>query len=126
MTLVQFHLRAYFVASGALKLFMYDRVLALFAAVPYVTPTKGDDNVEAPAVDLTPHLTNTSLQLDRGDDGVRLLDELSGCHILSGDNMEHGVLFTPEDIEDLKMQMGAVLAETFKAAVEMPIYFQVR
>jgi tubulin--tyrosine ligase len=125
---MQFHLRAYFVASGALKLFMYDRVLALFAAVPYVNPTKreGDNDDEPGNIDLTPHLTNSSLQFDRGDEGVRLLDELSGCHILSGDDRGSRVLFTPEDIEDLKVQMGAVLAETFKAAVEMPIYFQVR
>jgi tubulin--tyrosine ligase len=125
---MQFHLRAYFVASGALKLFMYDRVLALFAAVPYVNPTKreGGNDDEPGNIDLTPHLTNSSLQFDRGDEGVRLLDELSGCHILSGDDRGSRVLFTPEDIEDLKVQMGAVLAETFKAAVEMPVYFQVR
>lgn len=107
---------------------MYDRVLALFAAVPYVSPTKGKDSDDEAHgnVDLTPHLTNTSLQSDRGDEGVRLLDELSGCHILSGGNSDHGALFTPEDIEDLKVQMSTVLAETFKAAIEMPIYFQVR
>jgi len=122
----KFHLRAYFLASGALKLFMYDRVLALFAAVPYVGPTKREgSNDDAPGnIDLTPHLTNSSLQFDRGDEGVRLLDELSGYHILSGDNRGSRVLFTPQDIEDLKVQMGAILAETFKAAVEMPVYFQ--
>ncbi|KAG2129923.1 tubulin-tyrosine ligase family-domain-containing protein [Suillus clintonianus] len=122
----KFHLRAYFVASGALQLFMYDRVLALFAAVPYVSPTKReDDNDAAPGnIDLTPHLTNTSLQIDRGEEGVYLLDELSGCHILSGHDVDSEALFTSEDIENIKVQMGAVLAETFKAAVEMPIHFQ--
>ncbi|OJA10767.1 hypothetical protein AZE42_00319 [Rhizopogon vesiculosus] len=122
----KFHLRAYFVASGALKLFMYDRVLALFAAVPYVNPTKreGDNDVAPGDIDLAPHLTNTSLQSDRGEEGVRLLDELSGCHILSGNNRDRRALFTPEDIENLKVQMSTVLAETFKAALEMPIYFQ--
>ncbi|KIK47333.1 hypothetical protein CY34DRAFT_799494 [Suillus luteus UH-Slu-Lm8-n1] len=122
----KFHLRAYFVASGALQLFMYDRVLALFAAVPYVSPTKGDGVNDAAAgnIDLTPHLTNTSLQIDRGEEGVHLLDELSGCHILSGADTDRGALFTPEDIEDIKVQMGSVLAETFKAALEMPIHFQ--
>ncbi|KAG1885735.1 tubulin-tyrosine ligase family-domain-containing protein [Suillus subluteus] len=119
----KFHLRAYFVASGALQLFMYDRVLALFAAVPYVKRML--TNAAAPGnIDLTPHLTNTSLQIDRGEGGVHLLDELSGCHILSGDDMDRGALFTPEDIENIKVQMGSVLAETFKAALEMPIHFQ--
>ncbi|KAG0709025.1 tubulin-tyrosine ligase family-domain-containing protein [Suillus ampliporus] len=122
----KFHLRAYFVASGALKLFMYDRVLALFAAVPYVSPTKReDDNDAAPGnIDLTPHLTNSSLQIDRGEEGVHLLDELLGCHILSGDDTGRRALFTPEDIENIKIQMGGILAETFKAALEMPIHFQ--
>lgn len=105
---------------------MYDRVLALFAAVPYVSPAKGEDvNDAVPGnIDLTPHLTNTSLQIDRGEEGVHLLDELSGCHILSGDDTDRGALFTPEDIENIKAQMGSVLAETFKAALEMPIHFQ--
>ncbi|KAG1755124.1 tubulin-tyrosine ligase family-domain-containing protein [Suillus paluster] len=116
----KFHLRAYFVASGALKLFMYDRVLALFRC------RSDDDDVIPGNVDLTPHLTNTSLQIDRGEEGVHLLDELSGCYILSGDDTDRRALrlFTPEDIENIKVQMGAVLAETFKAAVEMPIHFQ--
>ncbi|OBZ65628.1 hypothetical protein A0H81_14446 [Grifola frondosa] len=30
----------------------------------------------------SPHLRNTSLQTERGEAGVRLLDELIGCHIL--------------------------------------------
>lgn len=93
---------------------MYDRVLALFAAVPYVSPTKGEGVSDAAAghIDLTPHLTNTSLQIDRGEEGVHLLDELSGCHILSGADTDRGALFTPEDIENIKVQMGSVLAET--------------
>lgn len=105
---------------------MYDRVLALFAAVPYVSPTKGEAVNDAAAgnIDLTPHLTNTSLQIDRGEEGVHLLDELSGCHILSGANTDGGALFTTEDINNIKVQMGSVLAETFKAALEMPIHFQ--
>ncbi|KAG2077141.1 TTL-domain-containing protein [Suillus decipiens] len=122
----KFHLRAYFVASGALQLFMYDRVLALFASVPYASPMKKGDvnNAALENIDLTPHLTNTSLQIDRGEEGVRLLDELSGCHILSGHGTDCGALFTPEDIENIKVQMSSVLAETFKAALEMPIHFQ--
>jgi len=107
---------------------MYDRVLALFAAVPYASPTKKeDDHDDTPwNVDLTPHLTNSSLQIERGEEGVHLIDELSGCHILSGDDRNRRALFMPEDIENIKVQMCDVLAETFKAAVEMPIHFQVR
>ena len=63
---------------------MYDRILALFSPVPYVAPFKQatEDN-GAPGVDLSAHLTNTALQKERGEAGVRLLDELIGCHVLA-------------------------------------------
>ncbi|KAG1826124.1 tubulin-tyrosine ligase family-domain-containing protein [Suillus subaureus] len=113
----KFHLRAYFVASGALQLFI--------CVCQPATKRGAVNDAAAPGnIDLTPHLTNTSLQIDRGEEGVHLLDELSGCHILSGDNTDRGALFTPTDIENIKVQMGSVLAETFKAALEMPIHFQ--
>ena len=154
---VQFHLRVYCVASGAIKVFMYDRILALFSAVPYKPPSKQSGGGE---VDLAAHLTNTSLQTERGEEGVRLLDELVGCHILSapqhasrrqqplppramGVAMDPDTLhaarqqqaeraqgaqypmLTADDIANLKHQVSEVLAETFKAAVEMSVHFQV-
>ena len=61
---------------------MYERILALFSAVPYSPPAKQDS--DGAEMDLAAHLTNTSLQTERGEAGVRLLDELVGCHILSG------------------------------------------
>ena len=60
-------------------------MLALFSSKPFAlpvpvpTPASGDTL----AIDLAPHLTNSSLQTtDRGEESVRLLDELIGCHIL--------------------------------------------
>ncbi|KAI0824268.1 tubulin-tyrosine ligase [Trametes gibbosa] len=79
----KFHLRVYCVASGAIKVYVYDRILALFSAVPYVTPSKQDHDRKTGQLDLAPHLTNTSLQTERGEAGVRLLDELVGTHVLS-------------------------------------------
>ncbi|KAJ3718805.1 tubulin-tyrosine ligase family-domain-containing protein, partial [Lentinula raphanica] len=78
----KFHLRAYCVASGALTLYLYNRVLALFSSLPYTVPNASDSSTSTQA-DLAPHLTNTSLQTHRGEQGVRLLNELIGCHILS-------------------------------------------
>ncbi|KAI3622031.1 tubulin-tyrosine ligase [Moniliophthora roreri] len=114
---IQFHLRAYCVASGALTLYLYARVLALFSATPYEEP--GSHNG---TIDLSCHLTNTCLQVnDHGQEGVRLLDELEGCHVLSepGD-----IIFTEDDISELKNQMRTVLAETFNAALRDPVNFQ--
>jgi len=75
-------LRAYCVASGALSLYLYDRVLSLFSSVPYTSPsTLGNGDITNN--DLSAHLTNTSLQADKGEAFVRLFDELVGCHVLS-------------------------------------------
>jgi len=108
----------YCVASGALKVYHYTRILALFSSEPFALPDAGDSNPS-----LAPHLTNTSLQTDRGETGVRLLDELVGCQILSpGWNRK----LTEGDVKDLVNQIGEVLSETFKAALENPVHFQVR
>ena len=113
----KFHLRVYCIASGTLKVHLYTRILALFSSVPFVLPEAGVLNPS-----LTPHLTNTSLQIDHGESGVRLLDELVGCRILSvGSNRK----LTEEDVQSLIRQMGEILSETFKAALENPVHFQV-
>lgn len=107
----------YCVASGALKVYLYTRILALFSSVPFVLPEAGDPNPS-----LEPHLTNTSLQSDQGEAGVRLLNELIGCQILSpGWDRK----LTEEDVDDLTTQLCETLSETFKAALESPIHFQV-
>ncbi|KAF8213396.1 tubulin-tyrosine ligase [Mycena galopus ATCC 62051] len=120
----KFHLRAYCVAQGALKVFLFDKVLALFSAVPYIRPSAGEGEDGDPLpVDLGPHLTNTSLQAERGEEGVRLFSELASCHILSGSDNRRAQ-FSTEDIKIIMDQMVVVLAETFKAALENPIHFQ--
>ena len=130
---------------------MYDRILALFSAVPYAAPSTQGSGGEA-TMDHSAHLTNTALQKERGEAGVRLLDELVGCHILSAPQQTPrrqrpphamGVMLDPEtrrpsqrpatdysvfsltDVDDLKKQICDLLAETFKAAVEMSVHFQV-
>lgn len=110
-------------ASGALTLYLYDRILALFSSKPYNHPTANSED-ETP-MDLAPHLTNTSLQTHRGEEGVRLLDELVGCHILSDEDTVSPLELTEEDVQAIRNQMADVLAETFKAALESPIHFQV-
>ncbi|GBE78305.1 Probable tubulin--tyrosine ligase [Sparassis crispa] len=167
----KFHLRVYCVASGALTVYMYTRILSLFSAVRYAAPTSAVNDEDAVNGDLAAHLTNTSLQGERGEAGVRLLDELVGCHILSASpspqehkqpapprhqprppramgevlEVDHvrslsqaqvkearrtaearhlSPVLAQEDIEDIKAQISDVLAETFKAALEMSVHFQ--
>ena len=107
----------YCVAAGALKVYLYTRILALFSPVPFVLPEGGDSKPS-----LAPHLTNTSLQADQGEASVRLLDELVGCQILSP---TWDRKLTEEDVNDLTSQIGEILSETFKAALGNPVHFQV-
>jgi len=113
----KFHLRAYCVATGALTLYLCTRVLALFSGVPYADPV--DDGSD---LDLAPHLTNTSLQVDHGEAGVRLLDDLIGCHLLPAANLPRTL--QQEEVQEIMDQMSDVLAETFKVALENPVHFQ--
>ena len=119
---------------------MYHRILALFSAEPYIPPwTSADEDEAAPnhlnAVNsrLAAHLTNTSLQVERGEAGVRLLDELEDCHLLAPPEnpnesafvTNEGEILGSQDLENIKAQITDLLAETFKAALDMSIHFQV-
>lgn len=97
---------------------MYRRILALFSSEPYVSPEEIGDHSQ-----LARHLTNTSLQTHRGEEGVRLFSELQGCRILSGRN-KHAVL-DEAAIEEICKQMTCILAEVFRAAIAQPVHFQV-
>jgi len=98
---------------------MYKRILALFSCEPYCLPKHAENGSR---LSLTPHLTNTSLQIHRGEEGVRLLDEMCGNHFLSDRVGSH--TFTEEDIADIQWQMAQILAEVFKAAIQQPVHFQ--
>ncbi|KAL9126565.1 MAG: hypothetical protein Q9217_004409 [Psora testacea] len=54
----KFHIRSYVLAVGALKVYVYRDMLALFAPLPYIAPSNGSE----PTIDPLVHLTNTCLQ----------------------------------------------------------------
>ena len=97
-------------------------ILALFSSEPYCNPSEQasiDDDTG-----LRLHLTNTSLQQERGEEGVRLLNELKGCHIMNGDTLLHDTL-DESDIRAIVSQMVEIIGETFRAATQMPVHFLV-
>lgn len=112
-------------ALGALQLYLYDRILALFCSVPYTSPGIDESGENLYPVDLAAHLTNTSLQSSRGEEGVRLFDELVGCQILD-EKADRVGTFTGNDRKNIIQQMVHVLSETFRAALQTPVHFQVR
>lgn len=54
----KFHIRTYVLATGALKIYVFKEMLALFAAKPYCPPSEEEDELR----DLARHLTNTCFQ----------------------------------------------------------------
>ncbi|TFK57327.1 TTL-domain-containing protein [Heliocybe sulcata] len=117
----QFHLRAYILARGALQVYLFTHILALFASAPYRPPSHSNKEGN---IDLTPHLTNTCLQPDHSEAHVRTLDELIGCTVLSSPDSDTRNFLSREDVESIKTRMGEILADVFKAALENPIHFQ--
>lgn len=116
---VQFHIRAYCVASGALTLYLFTKSLALFAAEPYTPPSASLYT----DVDLRLHLTNTSLQTETGDENVRLFEELVGSTVIIDGHASKRL--SAAEISDINEQMAFVLAEVFKAGIAVPVHFQV-
>jgi len=129
----KFHIRVYCVASGDLSVYLYTRMLALFSSKPFAlpapAPAPGGDTL---AIDLAPHLTNSSLQTTthRGEEGVRLLDELVGFHVLSRGapgllpGSDTDSTLTSDHLANIQDQIADALAETFTAAIQSPIHFQ--
>ncbi len=102
----KFHIRTYVLAVGALEVYVYTRMLALFAAEPYTSPE--------PSADLSKHLTNTCLQDGTREGSVAELSSLPGIPDLHPD-WKNGVFH----------QICDVTGEVFEAAARsMSIHFQ--
>lgn len=109
----KFHIRTYVLAVGALKVYVFKEMLALFAAKPYCPPWKMEDGV----ADLARHLSNTCFQEggSANDGSVRRFWHLeSDVPGLSSD--------WKEKVFD---QICAITGEVFEAAARgMMIHFQ--
>ncbi|KAF2763984.1 tubulin-tyrosine ligase, partial [Teratosphaeria nubilosa] len=110
----KFHIRTYVLAVGALKVYIYKPMLALFAGQPYTAPGSNDTN---PINDeLSAHLTNTCLQTGEREGSV------------------HAFWSLPSDLPDLARrnwrdevfkQICQTTGEVFEAAARaMSIHFQ--
>lgn len=99
----KFHLRVYVLAVGAIEVYVYQNVLALFAGTKY-QPADGDN------VDLRGHLTNTCFQGETVDDSsVRVFSSLPIC----------------DEAKDKVMNdINAVTGDLFAAAVADFVNFQ--
>ena len=112
----KFHIRAYVLAVGALRVYIYKEMLALFAPLPYQAPsdTVSTDLENTP--DPRIHLTNTCLQ-DGTREGsvVRFWDLPAATHPGLGDDWKDSV----------SSQICAATGTLFEAAArEQMIHFQ--
>lgn len=109
----KFHIRTYVLAVGALKVYVFQEMLALFAAKSYCRPWETDDNV----IDLARHLSNTCFQEggSANEGSVRrfwtLESEVPGL--------------SPDWKEKVFDQICTITGEVFEAAARgMMIHFQ--
>lgn len=108
----KFHIRTYIVAVGALKVYVYRPMLALFAAAPYTTPWSSSSASAPP--NLAAHLTNTCLQDGTREGSVLAFWDLPMAPSLPPD-WKHSVFD----------QICAVTGDIFDAAARgMMVHFQ--
>ncbi|KAF2178830.1 tubulin-tyrosine ligase [Zopfia rhizophila CBS 207.26] len=113
----KFHIRTYVLAVGALQVFVYKPMLALFAARPYIPPWETPNTPDG----LRAHLTNTCLQGTGEREGsVALFWDLpdtllSNCSTSAPSHWK-GEVYT---------QIKAITGEVFEAAARgMMVHFQ--
>lgn len=121
----KFHIRTYILCVGALRVYVYKEMLALFAAVPYqppgsTSPQASDGPSETSEttmedIDMLPHLTNTCLQISSSSSSN---PKVLPLHLLCAD------LLTPSALSSIHTQISATTAHVFRAAVAQPTTFQ--
>jgi tubulin--tyrosine ligase len=107
----KFHIRTYVLAVGALNIYVYKQMLALFAPSPYTPPWSSTSDI---TLDLSPHLTNTCLQPSVHDGTVQAFFSLpdSDLSLIAKDN--------------IFKQICETTGEVFEAAAKgMMVHFQV-
>ena len=108
----KFHIRTYVLAVGALRVYVYREMLALFSAITYISP--GTSFRTDSTIDLGAHLTNTCLQ--------------DGSHEGSVHNFWDLPSSTPNSRTDWKEKIFKEICEVtgtlFRAAAAQPTNFQ--
>ncbi|WEW55055.1 putative tubulin--tyrosine ligase pby1 [Emydomyces testavorans] len=110
----KFHIRAYVLAIGSLKVYVYNEMLALSAEKPYAAPWE-----KGAVEELTRHLTNTCLQTDSTGN----FNAGSICRFWALDDRDSSL--GPNWKESVYEQICAVTGAVFEAAARgMMIHFQ--
>jgi hypothetical protein len=122
----KFHIRTYVLAVGALKVYVYRDMLALFAAQPYIPPWESENDDDG----LKAHLTNTCLQDPSERDGSvglfwSLPDTLPSTTTSSSQSPSPPPSSSPTWKNEIFTQICKITGEVFEAAARgMSIHLQ--
>ncbi|KAL9936554.1 hypothetical protein V8E36_004622 [Tilletia maclaganii] len=115
----KFHLRAYVLCVGGLKVYLADEMLALFAPLPYSPPGVTANDTTYASDDLRRHLTNTCLQSEDKTDTSRVSEEnvflFSELEGMSRSSDRGNEAMTRAELDTIKGSVVDVLAQTFTA-----------
>ena len=123
----KFHIRTYVVCIGALRVYVFKEMLALFASVPYQNP--GTENVLSEVdgvesyhenIDMRPHLTNTCLQTSAPNQSAT---DPSARKAIPFRNIDASNL-GPWAVDSIYEQIFSITSHVFRAAVAQPTNFQ--
>ncbi|KAI4117553.1 MAG: hypothetical protein LQ338_007533, partial [Usnochroma carphineum] len=125
----KFHIRTYVLCVGALRVYVYQKMLALFAAVPYQAPGTSHVQLEddgyletgSGIIDMRPHLTNTCLQTTAAD--PLSANDSSDPKVLPLKLLNASAL-TPSTITSIHAQVFNTVSHVFRAAAAQPTTFQ--
>lgn len=121
----KFHIRSYVLAVGALRVYVYKEMLALFAAERYVPPEdeSGGGNSDAEGLDMRRHLTNTCLQSGERDGSVVRFWDLPAMNPASGPGTSASPAARPL-LPAIFTHISTATAQLFRAACAQPTSFQ--
>lgn len=129
----KFHIRTYIVAAGALRVYVYQHMLALFASHPYAAPWETDDETSslAPGPAESGPLTSAT---SRETEQVALLHQMRNIHLTntcvqSGDAKDSVFLLSDLPLPKpthaaITLQIHTIISELFRAALAQPTNFQ--
>ncbi|KAL8846974.1 MAG: hypothetical protein Q9221_007968 [Calogaya cf. arnoldii] len=114
----KYHIRTYVLNVGAIRVYVYEQMLVLFAEVPYrapgtsINPQSKDDTVAA--MDMRAHLTNTCLQPASSSSSPTVLP----LHSINS------LCLRPPLLSSITTQIYTTTSTLFRAAVAQPTNFQ--
>ncbi|KAL9004805.1 MAG: hypothetical protein Q9188_002396 [Gyalolechia gomerana] len=123
----KFHIRTYVLCVGALRVYVYKDMLALFSGLPFEAPgfqsapSRDDGNENyGEKIDMRPHLTNTCLQTTSSPSSI---SDSSNPQAIPFRDLDASTL-TPSIKNSIQNQIFETTSDVLRAAAAQPTSFQ--